>query len=365
MVRDLFRSEAAGSIILILVSLLAVICANSPIHPYYNSLNIPDIKLFINDGLMTFFFLVIGIEIRHEMEHGSLSNRRQIWLPLIAALGGVLLPALIYISLNPLSPWAKGWGVPTATDIAFALGVLAFFGNRIPSALRIFLMMVAIFDDIAAVLIISIFYSNNLSASALALAALCMVLLYIYQHKVTRKPPYFFISLALWVAMLDSGIHASLAGIIIGLLLPEHIRTPLFNRLRSLVTFGVVPIFAFANAGVPIDEITLSKLTSPLSMGIILGLFLGKQLGIFSAAWMAIRANLATLPTGTNWSQFYAVCVIAGIGFTMSLFIGSLAFPTDSMILGARIGVLIGSLASAATGAILLLLVSPSKKDSG
>jgi len=361
-IKDFFKTEVAGSAVLILAALLAMVAANSPLLPYYALLHEHTPTLAINDGLMAFFFLVIGMEIRHEMHGGSLSNRRQVALPFMAALGGIVLPALIFTCFNWETPAQNGWAIPSATDIAFSLGILAFFGRSVPAPLRMFLMMVAIIDDIAAVLIIAFFYSENVYPEALAMAGFCVLLLYAYNRNVNRALPFVFIGAALWVAMLASGVHASLAGVIVGLLLPLDISKKFLPKLHPWVAFGVVPIFAFANAGVPLDGLGWQDITHVLPLGIAIGLFIGKQLGVFLTSWIMIRCRFADLP-GNGWLQFYGVCVLAGIGFTMSLFIGALAFPFgDMLILHVRIGVIIGSLASAIIGAILLALVNAHRK---
>ena len=361
LVKDFFKMEASSSIILVLMMLLALIAANSPLTPYYDMLHTPHITLTINDGLMAFFFLMIGMEIRHEMHDGELANPMQVRLPLVAALGGILVPAVIYMLFNWGTPAEAGWAIPTATDIAFSLGIISFFGRSVSPSLRMFLMMVAIIDDIAAVCIIAAFYSESVSATALALAGFCVVLLFSYNRTVTRIWPYIFAGAALWVAMLDSGVHASLAGVIIGLLLPLNMSKAFLPKLHPWVAYGVMPIFAFANAGVPLSGLTLTHLASALPLGIAVGLFAGKQAGIFLAAAGMIKFRYAALPS-CSWLQFYGVCVLAGIGFTMSLFIGSLAFTSEDMMRSTRIGVLVGSLASALIGAIILKVAGSRSK---
>jgi len=351
LIKDFFKLEASSSIILVLAAFIAMLAANSPLLPYYNLLHTHDMTVAINDGLMALFFLVIGIEIKQEI-----TSPKHLLLPFGAALGGIIVPALIFSAFNWNTEAANGWAIPSATDIAFSLGILSFFGKKIPPSLKLFLMMVAVIDDIAGVGIIAVFYSGQLSIPALAMTGFCILLLCIYNRYVTRAMPYLFMGAALWAAMLDSGIHAALSGAILGLLLPPSIGKSWLHKLHPWVAYAVVPVFAFANAGIPLAGLMPAHLTAPLPLGIIAGLFIGKQLGVFGVSAVMIRCRAATLPTGCGWRQFYAVCVLTGIGFTMSLFIGALAFEPTNMLLSVRIGVLAGSLFSAITGALLLAL---------
>ncbi len=363
-IRDFLHLETSSGIVLMAAAALALLVANSPLAPQYETLTGSFLSHVINDGLMVIFFLVIGIEIKREMIEGELSTTAQAVLPGVAALGGVLLPALIYGWFNWGQDTMRGWAIPSATDIAFSLGVLALFGNRIPHSLKTFLMAVAVMDDLAAVLIIGLFYTETLSVPMLVAATACAsLLLAMKRRKVERLLPFLLLGVIMWGATLMSGIHATVAGVVLGLLLPKRHGETVMKKCHGLVAFGIVPLFAFANAGVPLAGLALEQVTSPVTSGIALGLFFGKQLGIFIAAWLLIRLGLARLPSDTGWAAFYAVCMIAGIGFTMSLFIGSLAFQTVELQLYTRLGVLMGSLASALLGALLLALVTRKKGD--
>jgi len=363
-IKKLLSLEAASSILLMLAAALALVAANTPLAPYYLVLQSPVSTLIINDGLMAIFFLVIGIEIKHELVEGSLSTRAQAILPVVAALGGVILPAVIYSWFNWGAPTMRGWAIPSATDIAFSLGVLSFFGKRVPVSLRIFLMAVAIIDDLAAIIIIATFYTSSLDYMALLVAAGCTWLLYMYSRKqVSRLLPYLFAGGALWASMLASGVHPTIAGVLLGLLMPLQGGKKLVGYLDKWVAFGIVPLFAFANAGIALAGLSFGALAHPVAQGIILGLLIGKPTGIFISTWLLVRFGFSTLPPDTNWGQFFAVAMIAGIGFTMSLFIGALAFTTDELMHYTRIGVVIGSLASAVAGTISLMLSVARKKD--
>jgi NhaA family Na+:H+ antiporter len=328
-----------------------------------------DLLHWINDGLMTFFFLLVGLEIKREMVEGQLDTWRRRALPLIAALGGMLVPAAIFMAVNFPHPenW-RGWAVPTATDIAFALGVLALVGSRVPGSLKVFLTSLAIIDDLGAILIIAIFYASDLSIAALAVAAVFAGALYwLNRRGETRLLPYVLLGFLLWIAMLFSGIHATLAGVVLAMMIPingsgDSKHSLLHSMERALspwVAFLVLPIFAFANAGVAINWNT--SLLSPLGLGIVGGLFLGKQFGILAAVYLAKKARVAALPQGASWRQIYGVAVLCGIGFTMSLFIGLLAFPAPETEAVLKLSVLVGSLLSALVGALVLLTVAPAK----
>lgn len=353
--------ESSAGILLMLVATLAMVVANSGYAPYYETFK-SSTGHTINDGLMVLFFLLIGLEIKRELVAGELSTPAQALLPGIAALGGVLTPALIYSYFNWGSGAMRGWAIPTATDIAFSLGVLSLFGNRVNPALKIFLMAVAVFDDLVAVLIIAVFYTHHLAPGALSAAALCVAGLVALNKKgITRMWPYLLLGACLWWTIYKSGVHATIAGVILGLTIPlrqtqngESLAETMIRRLHPWVAFGIVPLFAFANAGVPLKEVSMADLTHPLPLGIMLGLFIGKQLGITLFTWLAIRLNIAPMPTGARWSEIYAISVIAGIGFTMSLFIGTLAFASSSDQAYVRLGVLLGSLLSVILGVIIL-----------
>lgn len=355
--KDFLQTESAGGIVLMVVAALAMLAANSPFASQYEALVGEPTVFWINDGLMAVFFLLVGIEIKRELTSGELSTRAQAMLPCIAAMGGVLLPALIFSAFNWGQDEMRGWAIPSATDIAFSLGILSLFGKRLPSSLKVFLMAIAVIDDLAAVVIIGIFYTAQLFIPALAWAGvISCVLCYCNRRKVAALTPYLVLGAALWLAILKSGIHPTVAGVLLGIIMPAAPAGRLMQKLHPLVAFGVVPLFAFANAGIPVLGLKMSHVLSPVTAGIAFGLFLGKQLGIFMASWLLIRCRFARLPSGVNWLELYAACMIAGIGFTMSLFIGSLAFPGAMLQLHTRLGVILGSLASALLGSMLMAL---------
>ncbi len=372
------NSDASGGVTLIVAALLAMIMANldatsglyhaflsTPVELTVGSLEIhKDMLLWINDALMAIFFLAIGLEVKSELVQGSLATRQQAAFPVIAALGGMVLPALIYLLFNFYDPIARhGWAIPTATDIAFALGVLALLGNRIPVALKIFLMALAIIDDLGAILIIALFYTSQLSMLSLGVAAAAIVVLALLNAlNVRRTGIYILVGLVLWTAVLKSGVHATIAGVIIGFFIPlkeingvspaknlEHVLSP-------WVSWLILPLFAFANAGVSLAGVTPTSLASMLPLGIIAGLFFGKPLGITLFTWLALRLKLAKLPHGTAFNQIMAVGVLCGIGFTMSIFITTLAFAEldPALVDLAKLGILMGSLLSAVVGYVLL-----------
>ncbi|WP_318374910.1 Na+/H+ antiporter NhaA [Enterobacter sp.] len=372
------NSDASGGVTLIVAALLAMIMANLDATSglYRDFLSIPveltvgsleihkDMLLWINDALMAIFFLSVGLEVKSELVQGSLATRQQAAFPVIAALGGMVLPALIYLLFNFHDPVARhGWAIPTATDIAFALGVLALLGNRIPVALKIFLMALAIIDDLGAILIIALFYTSQLSMLSLGVAAAAIVVLALLNAlNVRRTGIYILVGLVLWTAVLKSGVHATIAGVIIGFFIPlkevngvspaknlEHVLSP-------WVSWLILPLFAFANAGVSLAGVTPTSLASMLPLGIIAGLFIGKPLGITLFTWLALRLKLAKLPHGTAFNQIMAVGVLCGIGFTMSIFITTLAFAElEPELVGlAKLGILLGSLLSAVVGYVLL-----------
>lgn len=372
------ESEASGGLVLMGSAALGLAMANSPLAPDYEAmLHAPlgglDLLHWINDGLMTFFFLLVGLEIKREMVEGQLDTWRRRTLPLIAAFGGMVVPAMIFMAVNFPHPqnW-RGWAVPTATDIAFALGVLALVGSRVPTSLKVFLTSLAIIDDLGAILIIATFYSSDLSFAALAVAAILVATLYwLNQRGETRLLPYALLGVMLWAAMLSSGIHATLAGVLLAMMIPtnnggEDGHPLLHSMERTLspwVAFLVLPVFGFANAGVSLGA-SAASLLSPLSLGIVAGLFLGKQVGIVTSVYLAKKARIAPLPTGASWRQIYGVATLCGIGFTMSLFIGLLAFADPEVEAVLKLAVLLGSLLSALAGALILLTV-PSKPKRG
>jgi NhaA family Na+:H+ antiporter len=363
-------SESAGGLVLMGAALAAIIVANSPLAPgYFAALHSVwgglSIELWINDGLMAIFFLMVGLEIKREVLAGGLASWEQRALPGFAALGGMLVPALIYIAVN----WGNaqtlsGWAIPAATDIAFALGVLSLLGKRVPTSLKVFLAALAILDDLGAVTIIALFYSTGLNMPMLlASFATLAVLIVMNRMGVRRLLPYLLLGVLLWFFVLQSGVHATLAGVALALCIPlgkpeEEARSPLLfleEKMHYWVAFAVVPIFGFANAGVSLSGITLGNLLDPVPLGVALGLFVGKQIGVFLAAVVAIRSGIAVLPEGSNWPQLYGVGLLCGIGFTMSLFIGNLAFPgAQHLIDEVKVGVLLGSVVAAIAGVILL-----------
>ncbi|PZW50329.1 sodium/proton antiporter (NhaA family) [Humitalea rosea] len=373
--RDFLRTEAAGGLILMGTAVLALVVANSPLAPaYFSTLKSYILGLsvqhWVNDALMALFFLLVGLEIKREMTDGQLRQWSDRVLPGIAAFGGMVVPALIYAGFNLASPGTlRGWAIPSATDIAFALGVLSLLGPRVPVSLKVFLTALAILDDLGAVLIIAIFYTADLSvpmlgASALTLAALVALNL----SGVQRLWPYLLLGAVLWYVVLQSGVHATLAGVALALTIPIR-RTPgtpeaqdsplirLEHGLAKWVAFGVVPIFGFANAGVSFAGMSFASLLAPVPLGIMLGLFLGKQVGVFGCVWAAVRLGWASLPARAGWMQLYGVSLLCGIGFTMSLFIGLLAFSgSEALQDEVKIGVLAGSVLSAVVGAAVMCL---------
>lgn len=388
--QDFIKLDSSSGIILIVAAVIAMIMVNSPLQSIYDALlDTPvEIKigalhlakpllLWINDGLMAVFFLLIGLEVKREVLEGELSRLDQIVLPGLGAVGGMLVPALIYYWFNQDDPLAmNGWAIPTATDIAFALGILALLGNRVPISLRVFLMALAIFDDLGAIIIIAIFYTTDLSMLSLVIASISTAMLIILNIMgVTRIAAYIVVGSILWVAVLKSGVHATLAGVIIGLAIPlKDKQKPDYSPLRELehglhhwVAFAIIPIFAFANAGVSFTGMSSEMLTHPVPLGIAAGLFVGKQAGIILFCGIAIMLGFARLPTGASWSGFYGVALLAGIGFTMSLFISSLAFefnmPDDVPASADRLGIIVGSTLSAVSGFLILKFFSPTRQE--
>lgn len=380
-IREFLRMESASGLLLIIAMILAMVLANSPLHPYYNLLlDLPveirigefqiakPLLLWINDGLMAVFFFHVGLELKREVLEGELSDIRKITLPGLGAIGGMLFPALIYMGLNFNNPVAfKGWAIPAATDIAFALGILLLLGKRVPISLKVFLVSLAIFDDIGAIIIIAIFYTADLSLLSLTVALICLVILFIMNRRqVMSRPAYIFIGLIMWTGLLKSGVHATLAGAALAMFIP--MRDPnkpeysplrdLEHELQSTVAFGILPLFAFANAGLSLAGVGIDTILHPVPLGIAAGLFVGKQLGVFIFCWLGVKLGLAALPAGINWRILYGVGILAGIGFTMSLFIGSLAFE-EATVFDERLGIIIGSLVSGVIGYLWLSKVLP------
>ncbi|WP_409278426.1 Na+/H+ antiporter NhaA [Pseudomonas defluvii] len=377
-----FQLEAASGLLLIAAAALALIVNNSPLSFLYNGLlEVPVVAqvgalkiakpllLWINDGLMALFFLLIGLEVKRELVDGHLSKPSQVVLPGAAAIGGMVVPALIYWFLNKDNPAAvAGWAIPTATDIAFALGVLALLGKRVPVSLKLFLMTLAIIDDLGAIIVIALFYSGELSSLSLMLAGACLLtLIAMNRLGVIRLGPYMIVGLILWVCVLKSGVHATLAGVTLALCIPLRTKnaepSPLMSLEHALhpwVAFGILPLFAFANAGVSLAGVTVESFTHHVPMGIAIGLLLGKTVGVFGLTWIAVKTGLAALPTGANWGQILGVAILCGIGFTMSLFVGSLAFePGSSEFAGMdRMGILTGSILAALIGYAITAMAS-------
>lgn len=387
-IKRFMQLEASGGMLLLVAAVGAMIFKNSPFGENYIAIlqTTAEIRigsfgldkplfLWINDGLMAVFFFLVGMEIKREAIEGYLADRRQIVLPAIAAVGGMMVPAMIYVLCNLSNPEGlSGWAIPTATDIAFALGVLALLGSRVPLTLKVFLMTLAVLDDLGAIVFIAVFYTSNLSISALSLAAFAsMVLIILNIAGVRRTAPYILAGIILWVCVLESGVHATLAGVITGLAIPGKATKDgsipplrhLVHELHPWVAFAVLPIFAFANAGIALEGFNLERILSPVPIGILLGLMIGKPLGVFFFSYLAIKLKLAQLPSNVNWMQLFGVSALCGIGFTMSLFIGGLAF-SDSNVGYARadrLAIIIASLLSGLLG-YWILRVSSKKQIS-
>ncbi len=382
--QEFLRLEAAGGLILMFAAVLALIVANSPLATAYNALLALPIEvrvgtfsiakpllLWINEGLMVVFFFLIGMELKREVVEGPLSSPQRASLPAFAAVGGMLVPAAIYTAFNRGDAVAmRGWAIPASTDIAFALGVLSLLGRRVPASLKAFLLSIAIFDDLGAIIIIALFYTAELSRLALLIAALLILgLACLNRLGVTRPAAYILLGLALWVAVLKSGVHATLAGVVLAMFIPLREPGPgsasderksllyrLEHALHPWVAFGVLPVFAFANAGVPIKGLSFTLLFHPVPLGIAMGLLFGNLIGVSALSWVGVRLRLASLPEGVTWRHIPGIALLCGIGFTMSLFIASLAFEQSGVdYLGLeRLGILVGTLASAVFGYILL-----------
>lgn len=377
-IKQFLQLESASGVLLLVATILAIICSNTALSGWYIdflSVNFTisvgsfalskPILLWINDGLMAIFFLLVGLELKRECLQGQLRGIQQITLPLIAAVAGVAVPALMYCIATRGDVDAQvGWAIPTATDIAFALGILSLFGSKIPLTLRLFLMALAIIDDIAAIMIIAIFHTSDLSVNALMMAGFLMALLFVVNRFGVRNLiVYVFLGILLWISVLKSGVHATLAGVVVGLAVPLKTgegreASPLVRLEKDLhpwVAFLIMPLFAFANAGLSFAGMSWDILLSPVVRGIIGGLFVGKQIGILGAVWIVVKLGIARLPSGSSWLEVYGVALLCGVGFTMSLFIGSLAF--EDLIhyhVQVRLGVLVGSMLSGIIGFIVL-----------
>jgi len=386
-ITSFFKLESAGGIILMFTTVLALVFANTPLRSYYTLLlDIPvelrlgalkiakPLLLWINDGLMAVFFFLVGLELKREFIEGELSDKRNIILPGVGAIGGMMVPALTYIYFNAGDSTAmQGWAIPAATDIAFALGVLSLLGPRVPVSVKIFLTSLAIFDDIGAILIIAVFYTASITLAALVVVACCVLILALLNKRnAGSKSLYVMVGVIMWVAMLKSGVHATLAGVIVAMFIPMKSGTkkgysPLKDmekKLHYVVAFGVLPIFAFANAGISFAGVGAEQLFHSVPIGIALGLFIGKQAGVFGFCWIAIKFKLTGLPKGMSWSSLYGTAVLCGIGFTMSLFIGSLSFEETgvSQLFDERLGIILGSLASGFIGYLVLRISLRSNK---
>lgn len=369
---------------------LALIFANSPLQSYYALfLDTPvevrigvfeiakPLLLWINDGLMAIFFFLIGLELKRELIEGELSDKRNIILPGVGAIGGMAAPALIYIYFNMDDATAlQGWAIPAATDIAFALGVLSLLGSRVPAAIKVFLTSLAIFDDIGAIVIIAIFYTAKISLVSLMVVACCILVLTVLNRRnITGKSLYIMIGLIMWIATLKSGVHATLAGVVLAMFIPMKSKTnanysPLKDMeqdLHTAVAFFVLPVFAFANAGISFSGVGAEQLLHSVPLGIALGLFLGKQVGVFGLCWLAIKLKLASLPNGMTWASLYGTAALCGIGFTMSLFIGSLAFEETgvNLMFDERLGIILGSVAAGVFGYFILRMSLRSNNQLG
>ena len=375
------RLEASSGILLLIAAALAMLAENSFASAYYEALldlpvqiRIGDFEiakpllLWINDGLMAIFFFLIGLEVKREVLHGELSDPARVVLPIVGAAGGMMIPALIYAWVNWGNPVAmNGWAIPSATDIAFALAVLALVGSNVPASLKLFLMALAIADDLGAIIIIALFYTGQLSVLSLLVAALAVLGLFVLNRRgVLSLVPYLLVGLVLWVAVLKSGVHATLAGVLVAMFSPYR-KAPgqeltqlerLEDDLHPAVVYGILPLFAFANTGISFAGLTLQSLLEPVPLGIALGLFLGNQVGVMGFCWVAIKLGLARLPSGANWLHMYGISCLCGIGFTMSLFISSLAFEASGSgtMINDRLGILVGSMAAALLGFVVLKL---------
>ncbi|WP_261841472.1 Na+/H+ antiporter NhaA [Aliamphritea ceti] len=379
--RKFLQREAAGGILLMFATAVALVIANSPLAEYYDllihliagvslgnfSIEKP-LLLWINDGLMAVFFFLVGLELKREILEGELAKPSLVALPFAGAVGGMLVPALIYLSFTSSSPeFTAGWAIPAATDIAFALGVLALLGKSVPASIKLFLVTLAIIDDIGAILIIAVFYTESIDPVALAVVAGCVVLLCALNYRgISDIPAYMVVGLILWTALLKSGVHATLAGVVLAFFIPmrdskNRRHSPvrhLEHSLHPTVAFMILPVFAFANAGLNLSTISIESLMHPVTLGIAAGLFVGKQVGVFGFSYLVVRFTRIELPKGMDLLSLYGVSILCGVGFTMSLFIGSLAFEESgiNMLIDERLGILLASVLSAITGFLVIKL---------
>ena len=379
-IEGFIKKESTAGILLIIVTVIALLLENSSFSTAYNSFlhthvevrfgNLQIAKpllLWVNDGMMAVFFFLIGLEVKREVLEGQLSSLKQVALPGIAALGGMMMPALVFILMNQDAAFAmKGWAIPTATDIAFALGILSLLGNRVPISLKLFLMALAIIDDLGAIIIIALFYTTDLSTVSIAIASVSLIVLFIMNKMgVVKKAAYILVGIVLWVSVLKSGVHATLAGVVLAFFIPLSSTTKdgksfsmskeLEHDLHYWVAFLILPLFAFVNAGVNLKGISVGDMLNSVPLGIMLGLFIGKQVGVFGFSWIAIKLGLASLPKHSSWMQLYGVAVLTGIGFTMSLFVDSLAYnDTQIYHYADKLAILLGSFLSGLVGYIIL-----------
>jgi len=374
-----FKLESAGGILLMLAAVLALICSNTPLQSWYDLLfSTPvgirvgaleiekPLLLWINDGLMAVFFFLVGLELKRELLEGELADRRNVILPGVGAVGGMIVPALIYVLLNRGNSVAlQGWAIPAVTDIAFALGVLRLLGSRVPVSIKIFLTSLAIFDDVGAIVIIAVFYTANISLTSMIVVLCCLpVLFWFNRRNVESKSLYILVGIVMWVAMLKSGVHATLTGVILAMFIPlRSTSEPDYSPVKSLesdlhgaVTYFILPVFAFANAGVTLQGLGAEQFLHSVPLGIALGLLIGKQIGVFVPCWLCVKLGWASLPRDMNWGGLYGTAILCGIGFTMSLFIGSLAFEETGLsnLFDERLGIILGSVLSGIAGYLVL-----------
>jgi len=380
-----FKLEAASGLILLIAAVIALIISNSDFSEgYFNLLSFHilvgtenfglDLSIlhWINDALMAIFFFIVTLEIKREFIHGELSKPKQALLPIIGAVGGMAVPALIYVIINFKTGYTlRGWAIPTATDIAFSIGVLSLLGSRIPISLKVFLVALAIIDDLGAIVIIAFFYSTELQYTYLLLMlAAFLLLILLNKFNVKKFAPYFLAGLFLWYFTHESGIHSTISGVLLAITIPHKKHEKDYSLLLKLehilspyVAFGIMPLFALANAGVVLDDISIDRILAPVPLGILCGLFFGKQIGVFLFSFLSVKLKLAEMPSNSNWVKFYGVGILTGIGFTMSLFVGNLAFADYSNDMdGVKIGVLSGSFLSAVMGYFILLIVTQKKQ---
>ncbi len=379
-IHTFLQRESSAGILLIFITILALVLQNSGLSEAYTSFLHTHVEirfgnfqiakpllLWVNDGLMAIFFFLIGLEVKREVLEGHLSSLSQIALPGIAAIGGMVVPALVYIAFNQGDSFAmKGWAIPTATDIAFALGVLSLLGKKVPISLKIFLLALAIIDDLGAIIIIALFYTTDLSTTSIIVASVALSILFLMNRLgVASKAAYILVGVVLWASVLKSGVHATLAGVALAFMIPLNVKDSegktfsmskqMEHALHYWVAFAILPLFAFVNAGVDLRGISIDEMFGPVPMGIMFGLFIGKQLGVFGFSWLAIKLGLAKLPTDSNWQQLYGVSVLTGIGFTMSLFIDTLAFnDTQIYHYADKLAILLGSFLAGLVGYLIL-----------